>query len=287
MPETPYVLAFSCPNRAGIVAAVAGKIFALGGQITDSQQYDDQSTGQFFSRTKFTLPDPALPPGPLRAEFDPVLAPLDARWILRPHGQRKRALIMVSQHDHCLTDLLHRQQSGDLRIDIAGIVSNHPAVTHQGIGWGGIPYFHLPITPGNKQQQEEKLLGLVGELGVDFVVLARYMQILSNDLSAEFSGRCINIHHSFLPGFKGAKPYHQAYQRGVKLVGATAHYVTGDLDEGPIIVQAVEPISHRDTPGSLVRKGRDIERRVLAAAVHHHADDRVFLNGRTTVVFPE
>ena len=198
---------------------------------------------------------------------------------------RRRVLILVSKFDHCLGDLLYRQSIGELPMDIVGVVSNHPQHMLKTPISADIPFYHLPVTPDTKAAQEGEIKRLVDETRAELVVLARYMQILSDDLAAFLSGRCINIHHSFLPGFKGAKPYHQAHARGVKMIGATAHYVTADLDEGPIILQDVEPITHADRPEDLVRKGRDIERRVLAQAVHYHLEDRVFLDGNKTVVF--
>jgi formyltetrahydrofolate deformylase len=206
-------------------------------------------------------------------------------WKMRDAEARERVLLMVSKFDHCLGDLLYRVRIGELKMDIVGIVSNHPREALNLTLIGDIPYHHLPVTKETKASQEAQIKALVDESGATLVVLARYMQILSDDMAAFLSGRCINIHHSFLPGFKGAKPYHQAHARGVKMIGATAHYVTADLDEGPIIHQDVEPISHADQPEDLVRKGRDIERRVLAAAVAFHVEDRVLLNGNTTVVF--
>ena len=196
-------------------------------------------------------------------------------------------LILASKFDHCLADLLYRWRSGELAFHPVGIVSNHPRDTYASLNFDDIPFHHLPVTRDTKGEQEARIKQIVEEQKVDLVILARYMQILSDDMAAFLDGRCINIHHSFLPGFKGAKPYHQAHSRGVKIIGATAHYVTADLDEGPIIEQDVERISHRDLPDELVRKGRDIERRVLARAVRYHLDDRVMLNGSTTVVFAE
>jgi len=204
---------------------------------------------------------------------------------MRDRAARRRVMLLVSKFDHCLVDILYRWRTGELAMIPTAIVSNHPRETYAGLEFGEIPFHHLPVTKETRREQEGKVWDLVGETKTDLVVLARYMQILSDDLSAKLSGRCINIHHSFLPGFKGAKPYHQAYERGVKLIGATAHYVTSDLDEGPIIDQDVERISHRDTPDDLVRKGRDIERRVLARAIRYHLEDRVIVNGRKTVVF--
>ena len=194
-------------------------------------------------------------------------------------------MLLVSKSDHCLADILYRWRTGELEMIPTAIVSNHPRETYGNLDFSEIPFHYLPVTRETKQAQETAIWDLVGQTRTDLVVLARYMQILSDEMTAKLSGRCINIHHSFLPGFKGARPYHQAHERGVKLIGATAHYVTSALDEGPIIDQDVERISHRDTPEDLVRKGRDIERRVLARAMRHHLEDRVILNGRKTVVF--
>jgi formyltetrahydrofolate deformylase len=196
-------------------------------------------------------------------------------------------MILASRFDHCLADLLYRWRIGELEMDITGIVSNHPREVYGSLHFDGVPFHYLPVTPATKADQESALVKLIDATGTELVVLARYMQILSSHLSSALEGRCINIHHSFLPGFKGAKPYHQAHERGVKVIGATAHYVTGDLDEGPIIDQDVERISHRDSPDDLIRKGRDIERRVLARALRFHLEDRVILNGRKTVVFTD
>jgi len=208
-------------------------------------------------------------------------------WTLRPAGERRKVLLLVSQFDHCLGDLLYRVRTGELKIDVVGIISNHPRESLNLTLIGDIPYHHLPITPETKPQQEAQISEVIAQSGAELVVLARYMQILSADFARDLAGRCINIHHSFLPAFKGARPYHQAHSRGVKIIGATAHYVTPDLDEGPIIAQDVEAVTHSDTPSSLVRKGRDIERRVLARAVHLHLHDRVLINGAKTVVFQD
>jgi formyltetrahydrofolate deformylase len=207
------------------------------------------------------------------------------KWSLRSSEKQKRVLILVSRFDHCLVDLLYRWRSGELSMEIIGIAANYPRETYTHIDFGDIPFYFLPVTKQTKLEQETKIWELVRNSKCDLVVLARYMQVLSDGLAAKLLGRCINIHHSFLPGFKGAKPYHQAYERGVKLIGATAHFVTADLDEGPIIEQDVERITHRDTPDDLVRKGRDIERRVLARALANHLQDRVLLNHNKTVVF--
>jgi formyltetrahydrofolate deformylase len=217
--------------------------------------------------------------------FLPIAEKFDMAWSLRPADRRKRVLIMVSRFDHCLADLLYRWRIGELPMEVAAIVANYPRDTYAHLDLDGIPFHHLPVTRDNKAEQEANLLAIIEETQTDFVVLARYMQVLSDDLSRRLTGRVINIHHSFLPGFKGAKPYHQAYARGVKMIGATAHYVTSDLDEGPIIAQDVESITHADRPDALVAKGRDIERRVLAQAVKLHLEDRVLLNGAKTVVF--
>ena len=206
-------------------------------------------------------------------------------WTLRPAERQRRVLILVSMFDHCMIDLLYRHRIGELPMQVVGIVSNHPRTNLARSEFADIPYHHLPVTRDSKAAQEAAIRRVIEETDAELVVLARYMQVLSDEFSAWLSGRCINIHHSFLPGFKGAKPYHQAHERGVKMIGATAHYVTGDLDEGPIIAQDVEHVSHADTPDDLVRKGRDIERRVLAQAVAWHLQDRVLLNGHKTVVF--
>jgi formyltetrahydrofolate deformylase len=221
----------------------------------------------------------------LRAGFAPIAAELGMDWKLRRATARQRVLLLVSKFDHCLGDLLYRHRIGELAMDVAGIISNHPRTALIAALIGDVPFTHLPVTAGSKPQQEAQIKAIVEETQTDLVVLARYMQILSDDMASFLAGRCINIHHSFLPGFKGAKPYHQAHARGVKMIGATGHYVTTDLDEGPIIAQDVVAISHADTPDDLVRKGRDIERRVLAEAVKAHLEDRVFLNGARTVVF--
>jgi len=221
----------------------------------------------------------------LQTGFTAIADRFGMSWQMRDRAARRRVMLLVSKSDHCLVDILYRWRTGELAMIPTAIVSNHPREAYSGLDIGDIPFHHLPVTKETKAAQEKAVFDLVGQTQTELVVLARYMQILSDDLSAKLSGRCINIHHSFLPGFKGAKPYHQAHERGVKLIGATAHYVTSDLDEGPIIDQDVERISHRDTPDDLVRKGRDIERRVLARAIRYHIEDRVILNGRKTVVF--
>lgn len=279
------ILTLSCPDQRGIVAKVSAFLFERGCNILDAQQFDDQETGQFFMRVVFDAA--AADHHALRADFTVVATALSMKWTLRDRTDRYRVLILASKFDHCLADLVYRWKIGELPMEIAGIVSNHPAATYAHVDLTGLPFHHLPVTKETKFEQEAALWKLIQDTQTDIVVLARYMQVLSDGLSAKLAGRCINIHHSFLPGFKGAKPYHQAHARGVKVIGASAHYVTGDLDEGPIIEQDVERISHRDTPEDLIRKGRDIERRVLARALRYRLEDRVLLNGRKTVVFTD
>jgi formyltetrahydrofolate deformylase len=285
MPETGpgYILTLSCADRVGIVAAVSGHLAAIDGFILDSQQYADLDGGRFFMRVAFAASGPRFPPSAdeVAAGFAAVAEPFAMSWELVPAEQRRKLLIAVSKAGHCLNDLLHRWQTGNLPVEVVGVVSNHDtlrALTE----WHGLPYHRLP---DGKKGQEAALLRLFEESGADLLVLARYMQILSPALADRLAGRCINIHHSFLPSFKGARPYARAHERGVKLIGATAHFVTSDLDEGPIIEQAVERVDHRDTEADLVRIGRDIEAQVLARAVRWAAERRVFLNGARTIVF--
>lgn len=277
-----FILTLSCTDQPGLVAGVTGCLFAHGANIREAQQFDDTETGRFFMRIVFDAPGRAET---LRDAISALNLAPDMDVALRPASVRMRVLILVSKFDHCLADLLYRAQIGELPMDVVGIVGNHPREALKTPMIGDLPYHHLPVTPATKAAQEAQIKALVADTGADLIVLARYMQILSDDLARFLSGRCINIHHSFLPGFKGAKPYHQAHARGVKMIGATAHYVTTDLDEGPIIAQDVEPISHADAPEDLVRKGRNIEQRVLASAVLHHLEGRVLLNGHKTVVF--
>ena len=277
-----YVLTLSCADRPGIVAAVSTYLFERGCNILDAQQFDDVATGLFFMRVTF---DAETAGEALRAGFELIAERFAMNWIMRDVANRKRVMILASKFDHCLVDLVYRWRIGELPMDVAAIVSNHSRESYSNIDFAGLDFHHLPVTKQTKLEQENQVWDLIKQTRTDVVVLARYMQILSDGLTAKLAGRCINIHHSFLPGFKGASPYTQAHVRGVKLIGATAHYVTADLDEGPIIEQDVERISHRDTPEDLVRKGRDIERRVLARALRWHLEDRVVLNGRKTVVF--
>ena len=282
-----YVLKLSCPDRPGIVAAVSTFLFEHGGNIVDSRQFDDPDSDRFFMRVVFGQGSGEFRLDALRERFDAIAERFGMTWTLRDLEQRKRVMILVSRFDHCLADLLYRWRIGELPMDITAVVANHPQSVYAHLDLHGIAFHHLPVTAQNKQEQEARLMDLVRTSRTEVVVLARYMQVLSNQLTTELQGACINIHHSFLPGFKGAKPYHQAHERGVKLIGATAHYVTADLDEGPIIEQDVERISHADTPDALVRKGRDIERRVLARGLRYHLEDRVLLNGPRTIVFAD
>jgi formyltetrahydrofolate deformylase len=236
-------------------------------------------------RVVFTAADLAVALPALQTGFGAIADRFRMEWRMRDRATRQRVMLLVSKSDHCLADILYRWRTGELAMIPTAIISNHPRETYGNLDFGEVPFHHLPVTGETRREQENAIWKLVGETDTELVVLARYMQILSDEMSAKLSGRCINIHHSFLPGFKGARPYHQAHERGVKLIGATAHYVTSALDEGPIIDQDVERISHRDTPDDLVRKGRDIERRVLARAMRYHLEDRVILNGRKTVVF--
>ena len=278
-----FVLRIACDDRPGIVARVSSYLASSDCNILDAQQFEDRLTRRFFMRVMF---DPAdRSPELLRDGFGPIARQYGMEWEIRDPAVPPRVLIMVSKFDHCLIDLLYRKRIGEIDMDVVGIVSNHDRDGDHPRMMPDIPFHHLPVTRDTKAEQEAKVRALVEETRADLVVLARYMQILSDDMARFLSGRCINIHHSFLPGFKGAKPYHQAHERGVKMIGATSHYVTADLDEGPIIAQDVEAITHRDTPDELVAKGRDVERRVLARAVKAHLEGRVFLNGQRTVVF--
>ena len=273
-----HILKLSCPDKPGIVAAVSGYLFDGGANIVSSAQFEDPETGRFFLRTVFTAPQ-SIADG-----FAPLAKRFGMDWSMRPETDKPRVIIMVSQAGHCLADLLYRYSIGDLPAEIVAIVGNHPREALEVRDLHDIPYHHLPVTAQTKDTQEAALTKLVNDTHADLIVLARYMQILTDAFCKKMQGRVINIHHSFLPGFKGAKPYHQAHARGVKLIGATAHYVTGDLDEGPIIEQDVERITHIDTPEAMVAKGRDIERRVLTRAVTLHVEDRVMLAGNKTVI---
>jgi formyltetrahydrofolate deformylase len=278
-----YVLTLVCPDRAGIVHAVTGMLVEHDGNIEESQQYGDWSEGRFFMRVRFAVdPDPGIEM--LRVAFAPIAESFGMWWELWEASAPYRTLILVSKFSHCLNDLLFRWSKEALQIDVVGIVSNHLDCKALADSYD-VPYHHLPVTPETKPDAEATMLGLVESLGVDLVVLARYMQVLSDETCRALTGRAINIHHSFLPSFKGARPYHQAFDRGVKLVGATAHYVTGDLDEGPIIEQDVMRVDHGYDAAALAAAGRDVESQVLSRAVRWHAESRVLLNGHKTVVF--
>jgi formyltetrahydrofolate deformylase len=284
MSETAsYVLTVVCPDRPGIVHAVSGFLVDHGGNILESQQFDDVPDDRFFLRIHFAV-DAPVSLDQLRSDFAPTASRFAMTWEMWNAAAPYRTLILVSKFGHCLNDLLFRWSTGDLQIDIPAVVSNHPDCGRLAASYG-VEYHHIPVTPETKPEAEARLLQLVDDLGVDLVVLARYMQVLSDDTCKQLEGRAINIHHSFLPSFKGARPYHQAFARGVKLVGATAHYVTADLDEGPIIEQDVVRVDHRSDPAELVRAGRDVEAQVLSRAVRWHAQSRVLVNGNRTVVF--
>lgn len=283
----PLILTLACPDRPGITARVTGFLFERGCNILDAQQFNDRAeaggTDRFFMRVVFD-PDGSTAEG-LRADFAALAVEYAFEWKMAREDRPRRTIILVSKFDHCLVDLIYRWRTGELPIDPVAVVSNHPRETAIRVDIGDIPFHHIPVTPETKPQAEAQFRALADTVNAELVVLARYMQVFSDEQSAHFAGRCINIHHSFLPGFKGARPYHQAHERGVKIIGATAHFVTADLDEGPIIHQDVERITHADAPADLVRKGRDIERRVLAEAVRLFAQERVLMNGTRTVVF--
>jgi formyltetrahydrofolate deformylase len=283
-PDREFVLTLSCPDRSGLVHAVTGFLVRHSGNIQESQQFDDRLQDRFFMRVHFDVSAPGTTLEDLRSGFAPVAEAYRITWQLRNAATPTRTLIMVSKFGHCLNDLLFRQRTGALGIEVPAIVSNHRDFAPLAESYG-IPFHHIPVTPETKADAEARLLDLVDRLDIDLVVLARYMQILSNDLCKQLEGRAINIHHSFLPSFKGARPYVQAHERGVKLVGATAHYVTPDLDEGPIIEQDVIRVNHAQSAESLVTLGRDVEAQVLARAVEWHSQSRVMINGHRTVVF--
>jgi len=282
--QNEFVLTLTCPDRPGIVRDVSTFIAENDGNIMDSAQFGDPETELFCMRIHFVVDSTTDVAESLERRFADVADRYAMTWGLYDYMKPARVLIMVSKFDHCLADLLYRRRMGELRIDVPAIVSNHRD-TYQLAAQHDVPFFHLPVTPETKTQQEAKLLELVEQENVDFVVLARYMQILTTELCDTLRGRVINIHHSFLPGFKGARPYHQAHGRGVKLIGATAHYATADLDEGPIIEQDVTRVTHAQTPEELVAVGREIETRVLSRAVRYQSEYRIMLNGSKTVVF--
>ena len=280
---TGYVLRLQCPDRPGIVNAVSGFLLEHDGNIIESQQFGDRLTDRFFLRIDFETMKPTTAEA-LREDFVAVASRFEMDFELWDSKAPYRTLLMVSKHLHCLNDLLFRQSTGALQIEVPLVVSNHPDAEAL-VRSHGIDFLHVPVTPETKPEAEARLLELVEEHDIDLVVLARYMQVLSDDLCRSLSGKAINIHHSFLPSFKGAKPYHQAFERGVKLVGATAHYVTADLDEGPIIEQDTIRVDHNYNQNQLVTAGRDVEAAVLSRAVRWHSESRVLLNGSATVVF--
>ena len=277
-----YVLTLSCPDRLGLVHAVSGFLLEHGGNIEEAAQYNDQATGLFFMRVQFACD--RFDHATLAARLATFAEPYAMRWGLHDRARPMKTVILVSQQGHCLNDLLFRVRSGLLPIQVAAIISNHRDFYQLAASYD-IPFHHLPVTAATKAQVEQRQMEIIESEGAELVVLARYMQILSNDLCGKLAGRAINIHHSFLPSFKGAKPYYQAHQRGVKLIGATAHYVTADLDEGPIIEQDVARVDHTDTVDDLTARGRDTESQVLARAVKWHSEHRVLLDGHKTVVF--
>ena len=277
-----YVLTLSCPDRPGIVHAVSGFLLEHGGNIEEAAQYNDHDTGLFFMRVQFACDQLAQDDLQLRLKL--FAEPFKMRWSLHTLAEPVRTVIFVSKEGHCLNDLMFRWKSGLLPLDIRAIISNHRDFYQLAASYN-VPFHHIPVTAASKPQAEARQLEIIRNEGAELVVLARYMQVLSNDLCRELSGKAINIHHSFLPSFKGAKPYYQAHDRGVKLIGATAHYVTADLDEGPIIEQDVARVDHTDTVEDLTARGRDTESQVLARAVKWHSEHRVLLNGHKTVVF--
>jgi formyltetrahydrofolate deformylase len=285
MTEPAYVLTLKCPDRPGIVHAVSGFLLGHGCSILESQQFNDRAAGTFFMRVAFESVNTASRIGTLRSEFASLSQRYSMEWRLLDGRQPQRTLIMVSKFGHCLNDLLFRAHNGGLNIEVAAVVSNHPELSYLARTYG-IPFHHLPVSPETKQFAEARLLELIDDLRIDLVVLARYMQILSADLCKHLEGRAINIHHSMLPSFTGARPYVQAHARGVKLVGATAHYVTPDLDEGPIIEQELARVDHSMTAADVTTLGRDTECLALARAVRWHAENRILLDGNRTVVFP-
>ena len=284
MTEDRHILRCTVPDGIGLLAGVTGFIAERNLSIVESHDYADPESETFFIRAEIASGAGAFDKAGFKADFATLANGLNMDWSLMRASHKPRTLLMVSKADHCLNDLLYRHRRGRLAIDVAAIVSNHmDAKWHA--DRHDLPFIHIPVTKDTKPEAEARLRTVISDTQAELVILARYMQVLSNEMCAELSGRCINIHHSFLPSFKGAKPYHQAHKRGVKLIGASAHYVTADLDEGPIITQIVEPIDHRATPSKMIAQGRDIEARTLARAVAAHAEGRIFLNGHRTVVF--
>jgi formyltetrahydrofolate deformylase len=277
-----YILTLSCRDRMGIVHAVSGFLLERGGNIEEAAQYSDRDTGLFFMRVQFACGK--LSPDQIREQLELLASSFGMSWKLHSTESVMRTVILVSRDGHCLNDLLFRWKSGLLPIDVRAIISNHRDFYQLAAGYN-VPFHHIPVTTAGKAQAEAKQLEIIESEGAELVVLARYMQVLSNELCKKLTGRAINIHHSMLPSFKGAKPYYQAHERGVKVIGATAHYVTADLDEGPIIEQDVTRVDHKDTVENLTARGKDTESRVLASAVKWHSEHRVLLNGHKTVIF--
>ena len=278
------ILSLSCADRPGVVAGVSARLFDAGCNILEAHQFNDPDTALFFMRVQFAMTEEQTPEA-LTEGFKEIADKFGMSYSIRSTKRRLRVMLLVSKSDHCLSDLLYRWRSGEMAMDVVGVIANHPRETYAHLDFNGVPFHYLPVTKVTKMEQEAQIWNLIRDSDAELVVLARYMQILSDGFAAKLSGHCINIHHSFLPGFKGAQPYHQAHLRGVKLIGATAHYVTADLDEGPIIEQDVERISHQDSPESLIRKGKEIEKSVLAKAISWHLEGRVIVNGHKTVVF--
>ena len=279
-----YILTLSCPDRVGVVAAVSQLVAANGGWISEAQHHSDQESNRFFMRQEILADSLPFSLDEMRQRFLPVANRFDMDWALRDSAQRRRVVVLVSKGGHCLYDLLYRWRSQELEIDVAAVISNHE--TFRGlVEWHEIPYYYVPVTPETKSAACEEMMHLFETVGGEVMVLARYMQILPAAMCDRYSGKILNIHHSFLPSFVGAKPYHQAYARGVKLIGATCHYVTKDLDCGPIIDQDVLRIDHSDSPRDLVRYGKDIEKTVLARGLRYHVEDRVMLHDSKTIVF--
>jgi formyltetrahydrofolate deformylase len=279
-----FILTLTCPDRVGIVAAVSGLVARHGGWVVEAAQHGDLSTGRFFCRVEIIADSLPFGPEGLAEAFTPVAEEFGMDWRLTDTATPKRVALLVSKEEHCLVDLLSRWRAGDLECEMACVIGNHDTLRATA-EWYGVPFHHVPVARGEKATTFARIAELIDEAGADVVVLARFMQIMPPDLCDRYAGRMLNIHHSFLPSFAGAKPYHQAFERGVKLIGATCHYVTADLDEGPIVEQATSRIDHGDGVDELLRVGRDVERTVLARGLRWHLEDRVLLNGRRTVVF--
>lgn len=284
MENKKYILSLSCPDKIGIVAAITSYLAQHNVFIIESSQYGDLSTATFFMRIVFEVPDIEL--GKIGENFHEIAEKFYMNWSIQDVDYKPKALILVSKAGHCLNDILHRHATGNLKIDIGAVASNHTALNKMA-SWHNVPFYHYPVTPSTKETQEKQLLDLIEKEHIDIVILARYMQILSSSFCQRLFGKIINIHHSFLPSFKGAKPYHQAHDRGVKLIGATAHYVTENLDEGPIITQETVAVNHSHTSSDLVEIGQDVESLVLAKAIRLHIQKRIFINGNKTIVFQQ